>query len=434
MSRSEGILKQSSVIFLAVAVFNIVSLLYQLYMVRALSPIDYGILNSLFSILMIISIPSSTLQTVVTKYISHFYAVDDHDRINLLLRSFVKKTIVFGLIIFLVLMLGSKYVSSFLQISSPLLIMMLGLVTFFSVILPLAQGGLQGLQRFGSLGVSMILNGCLKLVLGILFVSSGFGVMGAMGALAISTFAALLLAFALLVSVLKRPLSLDSKRLMFESEASDNSIDFTEIYKYFYATATVFLCYMLITNIDIILVKHFFDPSDAGYYSISQMVGKMILFLPIAITMVMFPKVSRLYAQEKSSKSLLTKSLLYSGLMCGSAAIVCIFFPGMVIKLLSGEEHIVCIPLVRIFSVTMVFFAMVYTLLFYQLAIHCLNFIRSLIFLTVLQAIMIYLFHQSLMQILYIMCGNAILLFVVNIFIVYKQKELHFVSSISSDP
>jgi len=76
--------------FLAVTILNILSLLYQLYMVRNLNPINYGILNSLFSVLMIVSIPSGTLQMEVTKFISTFYANNNQEWMNLLLFSGAK--------------------------------------------------------------------------------------------------------------------------------------------------------------------------------------------------------------------------------------------------------------------------------------------------------------------------------------------------------
>ena len=432
MKDSADFIKQGSVMFLAVAIFNVFSLLYQLYMVRNLSPTSYGILNSLFSILMIVSIPSGTLQTVVTKFVSNFYAINHHDRINLLLRSFVKKASVFGLVIFLILILGSRGIASFLQIASPLLIVILGVIAFLSFILPLTQGGLQGLQRFGYLGLTMIINGSVKLLLGIIFVSIGFGVTGAMGALVISTFVALMLSSVMLVSVLPSRAALIPESQCSKSNSPNPDEDFSQIYRYFYAVAAVFLCFMVLTNIDVVLVKHFFNPLQAGYYSIAQMVGKIILFLPVAITLVMFPKTSELHAQAKSSSYLLKKSLLCVGLLCGTAALICLIFPGLIIRLMSGEEHLNCIPLARIFSVTMVFFALVYVLLFYHLSIHHLSFIRPLVLFTVLQTLAISIFHQTLLQVLYIMCGNAVLLFLINAYLAFKREKGHVASCVNS--
>jgi O-antigen/teichoic acid export membrane protein len=382
---------------------------------------------------MIVSIPSSTLQTVVTKFVSAFCANKDYGKINFLLRSFVKKVSIFGLVTFSTLFFCSKSISSFLQIDSPLLIVILGIITFFSIILPLTQGGLQGLQRFGWLGIAMITNGSLKLLLGIIFVSIGFGVMGAIGALAISVFIALLLSFIILSSVLPKPLDFTGKSLQLEFNSPGTEVNFSEIYRYFYLTAIVFLCFMILTNIDVLLIKHFFKPLEAGYYSIAQMAGKIILFLPIAITLVMFPKSSELHTQSKATLHLLKKSLFYVGVMCGAACLVCFFFPDLIIRLISGERHLDCIPLVRIFSVTMLFFALVYTLLFYHLSIHSTVFIYSLVLLTVLQVILIVLFHQTLAQVLYIMCGNGILLFLINAYLAFNRRGLNATTGINSN-
>jgi O-antigen/teichoic acid export membrane protein len=266
MKHGSGLIKQGSLMFFAVAIFNILNLLYQLYMIRNLSTINYGILNSLLSILVIVSIPSGTLQTVVTKYISTFHTLDNLEKINILIHSFIKKTLVFGAVIFLILILGSGQISSFIQINSPSLIMILGLTTFLSIILPIAQGGLQGLQKFGYLGLAMITNGGLKLALGMLFVYIGYGVAGAMIALVLSIFITLFLAFTMLASVLPKPLIFIPNPSSSEHNYPASEINYSEIHRYFYPVALVYLCFMILTNVDVVLVKHFFKPLDAGYF------------------------------------------------------------------------------------------------------------------------------------------------------------------------
>lgn len=433
MKHSFGLIKQGSLMFFAIAIFNILNLLYQLYMIRNLSTINYGILNSLLSILIIVSLPSGTLQTVVTKYISIFHTINHHEKINILIRSFIKKTLVFGTVIFLILIIGSGRISSFIQIKSPSLIVILGLTTFLSIILPIAQGGLQGLQKFGYLGLVMITNGGLKLALGILFVYIGYGVVGAMSALVLSIFITLLLGFTMLASVLPRPLIFIPSPSNLKNNLNTSDINFSEIHRYFYLVALVYLCFMILTNVDVVLVKHFFEPLDAGYYSISQMVGKIILFLPVAITLVMFPETSKLHAQTKDTSNVLKKSIIYVGVLSGTAALICLLCPGLIIRLLSGQYHSECVPLARIFSVTMFFFALIYVLLFYHLSIHRQDFIYSLILLTGFQVIAIALFHETLSQVIYIMCGNAILLFLINLYLAFRRKEFHAASGIDSN-
>jgi len=423
MKHRAGLMNEGSLVFVALAIFNALSLLYQLYMVRNLSPINYGVLNSLFSILAIVSIPTGALQTLVTKFVSAFYAVESHERISLLLRHLVKRTSVFGLAVLLTFTVGCKLIASFLQIPSPIYVVILGVITFLSTILPLSRGGLQGLQRFGYLGLTMIVNGSLKLLLGVIFVSVGFGVIGAMSALAVSTFVALALSTSLLVSSLPRSSGTAADSLDSKSPDSDSEMNFSEVYRYFFAAATVQLCFMILTNLDVVLVKHFFEPSQAGYYCVAQMVGKLIIFLPMAVTLVMLPKTSELHAQGKDTSHLLKKSLLAVAVLCGTGAAVCLIFPGLTIRLLSGEEHLSCIPLARLFAVTMTFFALVYVFLVYHLSIHHLRFIYSLVLLTAAQVLAIVLFHKSLQLILYIMCGNAILLFLVNAYLTFGKRR-----------
>lgn len=419
--------------FAAVAVFNILNFLFQLFMIRNLNAVDYGILNSLLSILVIVSIPSGTLQTVVTKYISIFNVINHHDNIKILILSFLKKTLIFGMILFLLFVLCKREISSFIQVTSPLLIVILGLTTFLSVNLPIAQGGLQGLQRFGYLGLVMITNGGLKLLFGIVFVYIGYGVTGAMSSVALSILITLFLAFIILASVLPKSIIAKTDIKTVKPDNTETDINFSEVHRYFYPVVLVYFCFMILTNVDVVLVKHFYNPLDAGYYSISQMVGKIILFLPVAVTLVMFPKTSELHAQNKDTLHVLKKSTVYVGALSGTAAIVCLFFPGVIIRLLSGQANPECIPMARIFSVTMFFYSLVYVLLFYNLSIHRLSFIYFLVLLTGLQLLAIILFHQTLIQIIYIMCGNAILLFLINLYFAFKRKEFNVTPRLGSN-
>ncbi|MBN2181977.1 MAG: oligosaccharide flippase family protein [Sedimentisphaerales bacterium] len=423
MKQSSGLIKQGSLMFFAVAIFNILNLLYQLYMVRNLTTINYGILNSLLSILVIVSIPSGTLQTVVTKYISTFHTNNHPEKINILIRSLVKRTLAFGFVALLILILGSGGISSFIKIESSSLIVILGLTAFFSIILPIAQGGLQGLQKFGYLGLVMITNGGLKLLLGIIFIRIGYGVAGAMSALAIAVFITLFLAFLMLASVLPGT----SASMTDDSRETPNNLEtdvnFSEIHRYSYAVAAVYLCFMILTNLDVVLVKHFFNPMEAGYYSISQMVGKIILFLPTAVTLVMFPQTSRLHAQTKDTLHILQKGIVYVGILSGAAVLICFACPELIIKLLSGQSHAECVPLARFFAATMFFYALTYVVLFYHLSIGRVNFIYLLVLLTVFQVLAIALFHQSLLQVICIMGGNAVLLFAANLYIAFKAGK-----------
>ena len=372
-------------------------------MLRNLTSGDYGILNSLLSMFIILSIPIGTVRTAIVKFIASFSVHNQWGKIRHLLFSLGKKVFLASGIIFLMIILAKTYIANFLQIPNQNLIIMLALAVFFAGIMPLVTGGLQGLQRFGFLGLSNVASGGLKLILGIILVSFGLGVMGSMSAFVVSNSIGFALALVSLVYFVRKNSNTDS----------DETVDFSEVYRYFYPVAITSFCIMILTNIDIILVKAFFKPEEAGLYSTAQMVGKIIYFLPAAVGVVMFPKVSASHAQSKDTLPILKRSLVMVSSLCGTASLICVLFPLAVIKLLSGKAYPELLPLVRLFAVTMVPFTLVYVISLYQLSIHRVKFIFPLVFFTFLQVVLISLFHNTLSSVLYIMLCNAIILLVI---------------------
>ncbi len=304
-----------------------------------------------------------------------------------------------GLLMFIFIIIGNSFLSSFLQITSRGLIILTGLILFFSMVTPVTNGGLQGLQQFLSLAFTLFINGGLKLFLGILFILLGWGVLGAMGAIAVTYFITAILSLWLLWI----PLRIKRKgALLREDLGRENSINFSEAYRFFLPVGLTLLCFMSLTNMDLILVKHFFSPIEAGYYSIAQMIGKIILFLPLPVTVVMFPKVSIMGAHNKETFPILTRSLMVGGILCSITILFSNLFPSLIIKFITGKEYPECIHLIRFFSVNMSLFSLTFILLYYHLAIQSKKFIYPLIFLTLIHIIFISLFHQTLLQVLFI--------------------------------
>lgn len=419
--RGDELLKHISWVFVATSLGSVFSLFYQLYMVRNLTPIEYGVLNSLVGLLMIISVPTGTLQTAITKFISTFHARHQWGKIRTFLFMLTKKVSIFGLIFFIIITLSSKRIASFLQMTEIAPVVAVGVIMLVTIIVPLTLGGLQGLQLFQSFGLSVVISGGLKLIMGIVLVSLGFKVMGALTAYIISSIAMFFLSFFPLKRYVARERKLSAVSVANNNNDESGKVEFKELYKYFIPVTIVLLCFMGLVNGDIILVKHFFSPLEAGFYSIAQMAGKIILFLPGAVTIVMFPKVSNLYAQKKSTLHVLKKSLVITGLLCGGASLFCILYPSFIIRILSGGEYSESIALVWLFSIAMLFFALAYNLVFYQLSIHRKNFIYPLVFFAVLQTVLFIIFHQTLSQVLYILCGIAVLLFITNLWLVKAE-------------
>ena len=402
--------------FIGVSLFNLFNLFYHLFMVRNLPPIEYGQLNTLMALFMIISVPATTVQTAVTKFISSFQAQNKYDRANRLLRHLLILMLIVGLAIFLSMVVGVRFISSFLQISSYGLIILLAAGLFFAMIIPIPWGGLQGLQKFGSLTLNLIINGGLKLALGILFVFLGFGVLGAMGAIALSYGITFFLSLLILGGYLPKK----RKSTLEQDVEGPGPAYISEVYHYFLPVGITLLCFMVLTNIDLILVKHFFMPIEAGFYSIAQMVGKIILFLPIPVVMVMFPTLSSLEGQAKALRTL-RRSLMIAFFLCAGAILLGFLFPSLIVRILSGKVYPECIPLVRLFCINMTLYSLVLILLYYHLSTYRRGFLYPLIFLTLMQTGLILAFHRTLMQVLFMVGIVSACLFGANFYWAYHR-------------
>jgi O-antigen/teichoic acid export membrane protein len=290
------------------------------------------------------------------------------------------------------------------------------------VVIPVPWGGLQGLQKFGSLALNLVINGGSKCVLGIAFVSLGLGICGALSAVVISYFLTTLLSYRVL------RMSLDQVKRKAGPEGNlvkNDQTDFSKVYAYSLPVGLTLLCFMVLTNVDLIWVKHFFLPIEAGYYSIAQMVGKIIFIFSFPIVMTMFPKMAmlRMENQEEKARVLLGRSLIATTCLCGGATLISFFFPSLIIQVLSGEVYVECIPLVGIFSMNMTIYSLSLVLLHYQLSADRRGFLYPLVLCTLIQSGLIVLFHKNLVQVLLVTGGVGIFLLAINIYLIYQSDR-----------
>jgi O-antigen/teichoic acid export membrane protein len=227
-------------------------------------------------------------------------------------------------------------------------------------------------------------------------VTLGYGVAGALGAVTLATLVALLFALLSLRSYL--------------GDGRQNGYDFRELYIYSAPTLLVMLCLAVPSNVDVILAKHFFNAQEAGLYTAASVIGKIILFLPGAISVVMFPKVTEMMSQGGSTLRLLNISLLYTGLLSGGAAAVFILVPGLV-GAIFGPLYLKASPIIAFYAVTMALFSMTWVVAQYCLATGSLRYTYILAGLTALELGAIGLIHGSTLEMAGALAGANLVLF-----------------------
>lgn len=415
--------KNIILVFMGTFLVNFFNLAYQLLIAHKLALSDFAAFNSLLAILMLVSTPLGTLQTAVVKYSAEFNAQNQIKKIKFLLSGLLRKTITLAIFTFFIYYFVSFYIMDRLKITSQSLGYILTILVALSCILPVFSGALQGLELFKWLMSVSVITGLLKLILAFIFILLGFNVAGALGALLVSSIIGLIISYFPLKDFLSFKIVHPVRNTIHTKENNkiSNGVNFKEIFLYLLPVAISYFCFIALVSFDMVLVKYFFIPQDSGLYALAQMVGKIFLFLPGAISIVMFPKVAGLNAKDMDTTVTLKRSLLYAGILCIIASLVYNIFPAFVLKVLVGKVFFESIILGRLFSVSMSFFALLYILIVYFLSVSDLRFIKYLVLFTLLQGLGIVLFHKSLIQVQFILCIDAILLFAIHLLLAYKK-------------
>lgn len=414
-SFKDNLLRGSIILFVGTMVGNICNYLFQFFMSRHLSIADFGAMNSLLSLMVITAVPAISILLVSTKHISNFKANEEHEKIRLFRKKVFKKLISYGTAIVVLMLLASPWVADFLKINSCIPVIIVFLLIFFSFLIPINLGIVQGLQRFLPLGIWGSLAGVFKLFFGIILVALGFRLNGAMMAILLSSLALFIMPFHYLRNLPRG-----------DSQLDDLGIGFRKILTYSLPVVLSSLGIMALTNIDLILVKHYFSAEQAGIYASVAVLGRTVFYFPGVIVMAMFPIVSESYSLKKNPSHLLKKAIGITILLAGSGLIVLLGVPDLMLSFLFGKTYSGGASFLRIFSVAMFFMAVNNILANFHLAIERKWFIFALLIGCVVEILLISFFHQSLITILLILTAVT---FLICASLIYQTLRLDFTES-----
>lgn len=406
--RLDSFAKNSLIMFAASSVGSFFNLFYQLVMVRALPKEVFASLNSLLSLLIIISVPCASFVIMVTKHVSNHKARNNEGQLRAAWQKLAGHAFWFSLAVFLLIIIFRGNISSFLRLEPGYGIVILAFIFFFSGLSAVITGGLQGLEKFKWLAFITTGAGFLKLFLSFVLVKMVANSLG----VALTGF--------LLPSAFVVFLGLWPLRPLLKRKEAREKVDLKKLYRYILPAMAVALCFSLFTNMDMLLVKHFFA-GGAQDYAVAQMVGKIILSIAGVIYVVMFSRVSHMHALQEDSRKILKRSLIFTFSLSALVSLGYNFFPGLTLNILAGHSNPEIILLGRLFSLSMLFYALSNVMFYYQLSVEKYAFIRPLLIAAAAQIIAIAIFHQTT-----VMVGMIVLLSSASIFLVNLKSALAY--------
>jgi len=383
--KKDELVRGSLILIIMLGIFNLFNYLFQISMAKLLGPVEFSAFAVLMSFIYIFGIPSEAIQTVVTRYTSRFNTQKKTGKIKDFFYRSIKKGFSISLVIFLVFVIASFFISSLLDISVPLLVIT-GLFIIYSFTIPVARGVLQGKKKFFAMGGNLVVESVVKFVFSIILVLIGFKVYGAIGSVIIGSIAAFFIVFLSLKDVIK------SKRI---------KENFKGIFSYNIPILIGMTSIILIYSLDVIIARFFFSPEISGKYSFVSLIAKSILFASFAIGKAMFPISSERFEKKTETSSLFKKSMLLTFMISILALIFFFFAPEFVIKVLSlwDSRYIEASNVLFILGLGFSFAAFSYILILYNISINKMKkSAYGLLIFILLEFVLLSIFNSSLLE------------------------------------
>lgn len=318
------LIKGSLTLLILLNIGNFLHYLFQFSMARMLGPLDYGTLAVLTHILNIFSVPTLSIQTVVSKYTTKYSVKKQFGKIKGLFESLIKKTLSIALLLFIIFFLISIFLTKYLNISFWLLILS-GTFLFVAFIYPVSMGVIQGLKKFNILGWNFIFLGLTKLIISVVLVMLGWKIYGALLGWVLGSFLAFFISLPFIRKILTSK-KIKNKISLFSGDSLSILLGI--------------LILVVIYSSDVILAKIFFSGDVVGKYAVISMVGKIILFAGMAIGNAMFPISSENSASGKRTRGVFKRTMVIVFLLSAFAVLIYGLFPELVIRILFGSQYL----------------------------------------------------------------------------------------------
>jgi O-antigen/teichoic acid export membrane protein len=319
------LLKHTAILFAGMMVAHVCNLIFQMAVSRALPQTEFTLLAAFLGTLAIISYPLATLTTGLSHYSSLLRQDGRAGDVKRLVRKWLLLTGIPALLLGASVVAFNSSVAGYMNLNRFAPIIIAGAVLPALFWLPVLTGAAQGLQLFGWSSLSGILGSGLRLLLGAGFVwfvypACGWAMLGHGAGVYLST----AVLFAGLLMVL---------RGREETTKPLPSMRFYLLQSIFVQTA-----FAVLMNADVVLVNHYLPENIEFAYA--STLGRIVAFLPMAVSMAMFPKVASSNGATAQHRRVFFHSFGYTALFVAAAAIGCWVLPRLLLHFLFGIHDV----------------------------------------------------------------------------------------------
>ena len=394
---SHPLARGSAIVLVGSTLANVGAYAYHLVVGRMLGPVSYGELASLFSFSYILNVPSTVLQTVLTRYISEFHATHEYGKAkNLSLAVLKWLTVVIAVGAALIIPFVGV-LAEFLHIRQPIAVFYMYLTSAIWLLTVVQASLMQGSQMFVAAMVFANVTTVLRLVGGA--VGAVFGVVETVLAGVVTgvvSFAAYFI-----------PLG-----FIYKGKSQATGIGKKEFVSYSTPSFIALLGITSLYSTDIMLAKHYLPPLEAGYYAALSVMGKVVYFASSSVSYVLFPVIAARTKQKSDSNQLVYFALCAVAFVSFGITAGYFLLPKLALQLLFGASYYPAAPYVGWMGVFLSLYSLCYVLIMTLLGRNNTVVWKFVAVAAVMQIAAIAWIHSGLMAIIFVNIGISVSLFI----------------------
>jgi O-antigen/teichoic acid export membrane protein len=375
---------------------GVTNLVYNVVTARLLGPTGFAHATAVYTLLMLASAITLSFQVVCAKYIASHDSPDDKAAIfsTLHLRAWMAALLIGSLLFFF-----NRALTAYLNLPDPVLISLLAVGAAFYIPLGVLRGYIQGIHAFGSLAINFMLEGAVRLGGAFVLIRLGLGVKGAVLASVIAVIASYFLA---------RPVP---------GWRSPNPHGVTIAFGEGLQAIVFFSGQVIINNFDIVLVKHFFAPEQAGIYAAVSLVGRLVNMCAWSVVNTMFPVSAAARSTDREARPVLFMSLSMVFLILTALILALWAIPSFLWRTLFGAHFELgnyggLAALLILYAVTTGIYSLSSVMITYEMSRKIANTSWAQLAFSGALVLGICVFHQTLRQVIFVQLALMVILLV----------------------
>jgi O-antigen/teichoic acid export membrane protein len=312
------VVRGSAILLLSTGVVAATNLVYNILIARMLGASGFGHASALYTLLMLVAAIPLSFQIITSKFIARNSEPLVRAQIY---SSMMRRAWQVGLGIAVLLAAASAYLKSYFNLPSEHDLLLLAIAAGVYIPLGVRRGKMQGCYNFLALAINVVVEVAVKLGGALLFLHFGMDVTGVMTAVLLSIVAAY---------IAGEPGA--------QYRATSGLIKIAPFGEGMQAVL-YFVGQVILSNLDILLVKHFFPAAEAGIYAAVALVGRVVFMLSWSVVSSMFP-VTASHTHRQGGRSVLYTGLLLVGTVTSAFIGAVALAPEAVWTMLLGKQFL----------------------------------------------------------------------------------------------